>query len=69
MQKKTAFMVLNCKQVDLPDADCIRIGQEQIQRESSAKLLGIKCEDNQQWKEPVNQLNAQIKIIDAVYHL
>ena len=28
MQKKTAFMVLNCKQVDLPDADCIRIGQD-----------------------------------------
>ena len=61
-------MVLNCKQVDLPDG--IWIGQEWVQRESSAKLLGIKCEDNQQWKEHIqgkggvlSSLNSRLFII------
>jgi hypothetical protein len=46
--KKTAFLVINGKNVD-PNLS-VEIGGEQVSRESSACLLGIKFQDDLQWK-------------------
>ena len=66
--KKTSLMILNCKRTDLVDG--INVGEEWVPRESKAKLLGITCEDNQQWKEQINgkggvlsSLNSRLYII------
>ena len=65
---KTAFMLLNCKHME--QVSGIWIGQEWVKRESSAKLLGITCEDNQQWSEQIggkggviSSLNSRLYII------
>ena len=50
--KKPLFMILNYKKSDLVDG--IKVGEDWVQRESLAKLLGITCEDNQRWKEQIN---------------
>ena len=49
---------------------CVRIGGELVSRESSACLLGIKFQDNQQWKEQIygtggliSALNSRLYII------
>ena len=66
--KKTAFLVLNGKHTD-PDLS-IMIGGERVKKESSACLLGIKFDDNQQWNSQVHgkggllsALNSRLYII------
>ena len=49
--KKTAFLIVNGKKVD-PNFS-IRIGDESVQRVSSACLLGINFQDNLQWQSQI----------------
>ena len=49
--KKTSFLLLNCKQAG--QEVTLKIGSEIVSRDSSAKLLGITFQDNQQWKTQV----------------
>ena len=50
--KKTTLLFLNLKKKkDGPII--INIGKEQITQVQSAKLLGMKMEDNQEWKEHI----------------
>ena len=66
--KKTSFLLLNCKQMDCVKE--IRIGSELVPRESTATLLGIKFQDDLQWKTYVfgkggllSALNSRLYII------
>ena len=58
---KTTFMVLNNnrKKEDIPLE--INIGNAKVTQESSAKLLGIQIEENQNWNEQVNGTGGVIK--------
>ena len=66
--KKTSFLLLNCKQAGTDVS--IRIGSNNVVRESSATLLGIKFEDSQQWHTQIygkggllSSLNSRLYII------
>ena len=66
--KKTAFLIVNGKKVD-PNIS-VKIGDESVQRVSSACLLGIKFQDNLQWQTQIygkggliSSLNSQLYII------
>ena len=66
--KKTAFLIVNGKQADSDLS--VQIGGEQVPRESSACLLGIKFQDTLQWKCHINgkgglqsALNSRLYII------
>ena len=48
---KNSFLVLNYKQTS--EIMKIRIGEDWVERETSAKLLGLTFEDNQQWKAQI----------------
>jgi hypothetical protein len=50
--KKTSFLLLNCKQAD--PGITVRIGSDTVPRDSSAKLLGIQFQEDQQWKTQVS---------------
>ena len=49
--KKTAFLLLNSKQAG--DEAVVKIGTEVVHHESTAILLGIKFQDNLQWKSQI----------------
>ena len=59
--KKTAFLILNGKKVD--QDMCVKIGGENVQRVSSACLLGMKFQDNLEWK---NQIFGKGGLISAL---
>ena len=66
--KKTSFLILNCRQVERDLS--IKIGTDEITRETSAKLLGITFQDDQQWRTQIrgkggliSSLNSRIYII------
>ena len=66
--KKTAFLIVNGKQADSDLS--VQIGGEQVPRESSACLLGIKFQDTLQWTCHINgkgglqsALNSRLYII------
>ena len=65
---KTSFLMLNCKKTE--EALKIRIGGDWVERETSAKLLGITFDDSQQWKSHIygkggllSSLNSRLYII------
>ena len=66
--KKTSFLLLNCGQTD--PVLSVKIGSETVQRETTATLLGVKFQDNQQWKLQIqgkrgllSALNSRLYII------
>ena len=66
--KKTAFLVLNGRQV--PEDLSVQIGGVNVPREKSACLLGVKFQDNLQWRSQIygkggllSQLNSRLYII------
>ena len=66
--KKTSFLLLNCNQVDYDIK--VKIGSKLVPREASATLLGIKFQDDLQWKTQVygkggilSSLNCRLYII------
>ena len=66
--KKTSFLLLNSKQTGKDVS--LKIGSDTVIRDSSAKLLGMTFEDNQQWKMQVygkggliSALNSRLYII------
>ena len=66
--RKTAFLIVNGKQVD-PKLT-VEIGGEKVERESSACLLGLKFQDNLQWQVQISgkggllsALNSRLYII------
>ena len=62
-QKKTAFLILNGKHVD-PNI-CVKIGGENVKRESSATLLGIKFQDNLQWQSQISGKGGLISALNS----
>ena len=61
--KKTAFLVLNGKHLE-PEMSK-RIGEELAPRVSSACLLGIKFQDNQQWKEQIHGTGGLLSALNS----
>ena len=66
--KKTSLLLLNYKQTTPPLS--VKIGSDIVTRQSTATLLGIKCQENQQWSNQINGkggllsgLNSRIFII------
>ena len=66
--KKTSLLLLNYRQTTPPLS--VKIGSDIITRQSTATLLGIKCQENQQWSNQINGkggllsgLNSRIFII------
>ena len=61
---KTTFMILNNnrKKDDIPIE--INIGQATVLQETSAKLLGVKIQDNQHWNEQVNDKGGVVKSLN-----
>ena len=50
--KKTSMLILNCKPADMPQS--VKIGEDMVNRETSATLLGIKFQDNLQWAKQIH---------------
>ena len=61
--KKTAFLILNGKQVNTDL--CVSIGGESVKRESSACLLGIKFQDNLQWKDQIQSKGGLVSALNS----
>ena len=66
--KKTSMLILNCKPADMPQS--VKIGEDMVNRETSATLLGIKFQDNLQWAKQIHgkggliaSLNSRLYII------
>ena len=51
--------VLSGKLLTSPTRESIHIGNDHVTREKSASLLGIKFDDNQQWKSQIFGKNTQ----------
>ena len=71
---KTSFLLLNSKKSTQEQS--VRIGSERVKRESTAILLGMKFQDNLQWKTHVHgkggiisSLNSRLYIIRLKSHL
>ena len=65
---KTSFLLLNSKSLDYDLS--VRIGTDMVKREASAVLLGVKFQDDLQWKSQifgkggvVSSLNSRLYII------
>ena len=65
---KTSFLLLNAGRTDYDVT--VRIGEDQVKREESAKLLGIQFQDSLQWKNQIfgkggliSSLNSRLYII------
>ena len=65
---KTSFLVLNCKKSE--ETMKLRIGEDWVERETSAKLLGVTFDDSQQWKSHIHgkggllsSLNSRLYIV------
>ena len=65
---KTAFILLNVKNMDNSEVE-LKIGETLIKRQSSAKLLGMKFEDNQKWREHVQGKNGVISALNSRLYL
>ena len=61
---KMAFMMLNSNRKKDESPLEIHIGNALVKQESSAKLLGVKIEDNQKWKEQVSGSGGVIKSLN-----
>ena len=61
--KKTAFLIINGKQVD--PSISVRISGDNVKRESSACLLGIKFQDNLQWQSQINGKGGLISALNS----
>ena len=61
--KKTAFLIINGKHVD--QNICVKIGGENVQRDSSACLLGIKFQDNLQWQSQITGKGGLISALNS----
>ena len=61
---KTTFMLLNSHKKADEEPTEIKIGNALVKQESSAKLLGIKIEENQQWNEQINGTGGVIKSLN-----
>ena len=62
---KTAFILLNVKNMDNSEVE-LKIGETLIKGQSSAKLLGMKFEDNQKWREHVQGKNGVISALNSI---
>ena len=65
--KKTAFLILNGKQVN-PEIS-VDIGGEKVPREKSSCLLGIKFQDNLQWKYQIKGKGGLISALNSRHYI
>ena len=65
---KTAFILFNAKNLDNAEVE-LKIGETTIKKQSSAKLLGMKFEDNQKWREHVQGKNGVISALNSRLYL
>ena len=62
---KTAFMVLNLNKEEKNAPITIRIGNENVLAEDSAKLLGISIDNNQKWHTQINGTGGTISSLNS----
>ena len=67
--KKTAFMVLNHTQNLESNPINIKIGNETVSAEESAKLLGIILDNNQKWKSQIQGIGGTISNLNSRLYL
>ena len=64
--KKTSFLLLNQKQCD--QEICVKIGSDSVTRDSSATLLGIKFQDDLQWKSQNHGKGGVISALNSRFY-
>jgi len=65
--KKTSFLVLNGK--NLPENQKVKIGADLVPREKTACLLGIKFQDNQQWKAQISGKGGLLSALNSRHYI
>ena len=65
---KTSFLLLNAQSSEYKNA-CLKVGLDVIQRESSAKLLGILFQDDLQWKEQIYGKGGVLSALNSRLHI
>jgi hypothetical protein len=65
---KTSFLLLNAQSSEYKNS-CLKVGSDVIQRESSAKLLGILFQDDLQWKEQIYGKGGVLSALNSRLHI
>ena len=65
--KKTSFLILNHKQSD--QISSVKIGNDTVTRDSSATLLGLRFQDDLQWKAQIHGKGGVISALKSRFYI